>query len=316
MKKRVLIILLVVLALLLIFAFISVLSVGGFCDHEWLQRGCGYPDICTKCGNEMDFYIEEHLWADVECMEQEYCLYCNKPSDKEPGHTWIDATCSKAKYCEECLVTEGEPLEHQTEWVIDNPAGYFTAGQRTEVCTLCSETLNTESYHMDSYVENGYFTFTMDQMRAYLDYGLKKGEYGEAQIDASDENLAIISMTSYNAAIGAVMFYSNEERLTMDQTYECTIDKIQLYVREMTATQQVVASWYVVWLCAPPVGENEEAGTIYRELLHGFYDEVEESTDSDMPAYTVTHGAVTYSMTAEFDSDDALWYVITITPAE
>lgn len=315
MKHKRLFILIISLVLILIFALISILMTSGFCDHEWLKRGCGYPDVCTKCGKELDFYIEEHLWADVKCMEQEYCVHCGLESNKEPGHTWEDATCLKAKFCKICAVTEGEPLEHRIEWVIDKPAGYFVAGQRTQACTSCNQTFSTEDYHKETYVKDGCFEFTMENMVGILNSWLKKYLEGEAKIDTMGENSAIITMTYNNSVIGIVEFYTNGNPLTPEQTDECVIDKIELLTPEPLVEQRIKASWYVLWLCAPPAGDNEKTSAIYSELIKGFTGALKESPSS-MPVYTATHGDVTYSMTAELDSDDTAWYVSTIVPSE
>lgn len=163
-------------------------------------------------------------------------------------------------------------------------------------------------------MQDGCFIFSMEEMAQLLDDAFRAAEFGEAKISTMGDDLAILSMTIGNSALGAVRFYSNGAVLRPDQTGERIIDQIELYIPEPLNAQRIIAVRHVLWRCAPPVGANEKFSTIFSELLRGFNDSVETATT--MPVYTVTHGAVSYSLTASFDSDDLLWYVITVTPAK
>lgn len=75
-------------------------------------------------------------------------------------HEWAEATCTEPKTCTKCGETEGEALGHDWgDWEIEKRATAAAEGTKISTCSRCGET-KTESYKIESFIENGHLLLT------------------------------------------------------------------------------------------------------------------------------------------------------------
>lgn len=54
----------------------------------------------------------EHEWADADCLNPQICRKCEETGAEALGHDWMAASCTAAETCSRCGETQGQPLKH------------------------------------------------------------------------------------------------------------------------------------------------------------------------------------------------------------
>ena len=104
-----------------------------------------------------------HKWQDATCTSPKTCALCGKTSGEPLGHDWEPATCTTMQACRVCGATKGVPLGHTIETEEEND---ILRAQRhvKETCSVCGAVLKDTEQPMDSFVENGHFIFTPQEL--------------------------------------------------------------------------------------------------------------------------------------------------------
>lgn len=158
--------------------------------HEWAEATCAEPKTCTVCAATEGKALG-HTWEGGSCTEAPVCSVCGETSPEVAEHTWLDATCQAPKTCEICGLTEGEPAAH-TEGestladydLVEAYAVYET------VCTVCGETVTSETLDMPRLHNDGYFLFSVEEYWERLDAILaaETDLYSELYINENMDN--------------------------------------------------------------------------------------------------------------------------------
>lgn len=86
--------------------------------HEWEDATCTTPKTCIYC-RKTEGKALGHEWVapDVDwCQVQAGCTRCGATEGENvAAHTWIDATYDAPKTCAVCGMTDGEPLQQESE---------------------------------------------------------------------------------------------------------------------------------------------------------------------------------------------------------
>lgn len=79
----------------------------------------------------------------------------------ECDHSWKEADCTAPKTCTKCGQTEGAPLDHTPgDWEQADPDYSMPFIFLHKKCTVCNKVLKTESYAINSFVNDGTFLFS------------------------------------------------------------------------------------------------------------------------------------------------------------
>lgn len=123
MKKKLIILELILLALLC--AFLLVIR----CDHVWLDATCSAPQTCEKCGKTKGDPVA-HSFTEANCTYPSMCRYCYKIQGEPLGHDWQPATCLSPEKCSRCIATRGHRSLHTLG---------ASADGKTKSCTVCGQ---------------------------------------------------------------------------------------------------------------------------------------------------------------------------------
>ena len=149
----------------------------GICEDKDFDHDCDYgcdkvygehKDSATDADHKCDYGCGEVLedCSDKDNDQDHNCDVCNKAD--VTAHAWQNATCTAPKTCSECGATEGEALGHawdnacdttcnngcgetrqpshtEDEGTITTPATCKVEGVKTFKCSVCGETLRTET---------------------------------------------------------------------------------------------------------------------------------------------------------------------------
>lgn len=79
-------------------------------------------------------------------------------------HEWSEATCTEPKTCTRCGQTDGAPLGHSLGAWVETVDILHASRHLERSCTVCGTVLNADDQAMTSFVEDGSFAFTPEQL--------------------------------------------------------------------------------------------------------------------------------------------------------
>lgn len=105
-----------------------------------------------------------HDWQDATCESPKICKSCEKTEGEPLGHNWTDADCENPKTCATCSKTDGDPLGHTVEnWTVQKVAACADQGSKEGICSVCNKNITEaipETGH--SYVDNSTTKFASE----------------------------------------------------------------------------------------------------------------------------------------------------------
>ena len=78
-------------------------------------------------------------------------------------HEWKAATCTEPSTCTKCGETQGEPLGHDGTWKVTKIDNISATKTEKLICTRCDEELDSRKENLQTFIENGAFTFTGEE---------------------------------------------------------------------------------------------------------------------------------------------------------
>jgi len=192
---------------------VTIILLTSGCKHDWKAATCLKASYCTECG-EVKGEPAGHIWEDATCTEGKVCKVCGAESGDALEHNFSEwetvkaATCEaageKQRTCKRCNEVETEELSTvghtKGDWEISEEATVNAEGKKVKKCTECDEVLETESYELTSYCDNGSFVFTVTDFTDLLKANLK--EYGE--------NFTVETLETEDGSIGCAVEYNNK----------------------------------------------------------------------------------------------------------
>ncbi|MEE1076164.1 MAG: zinc ribbon domain-containing protein [Acutalibacteraceae bacterium] len=264
---------------------------GNTLEHNWIDATCTTAKICKDCGKTEGEPVE-HDWIPATCTTAKTCKDCDGTEGKPVEHTWIDATCSNPKTCSVCKLQEGSCLEHNySEWEIIDKATISTPGTKQRICSTC-QNIDSESYKLESFVENGKFIFTPKEFSdMFFDKSVTLGcsQFGGASTKNKDGQVMVdIRDNTYNN-IGNIGFVANKNAWIMASSEtESGFDGLTMMI---STSDELVANSMIAMImsCDPTVSEINARLTAAEALKETTtHNGIEYSTKKTGNMYTMT----------------------------
>ena len=208
-------------------------------DSTCLVDGSKHKE-CTVCHETLETEVINKLGHDLEHHDKLDSTCTTK------GHTEYD-TCSRCDYSN---YEEIPSLGHKySDWIIDKDPTCLTAGIKHKECTVCHETLETETIEKlgHNYIDGKCtncgtkYGFSIDETKSYIYFGeypqtVKKNDVNIVTttpdsrgyyLGSDGEHYAKVTAKPYYVSSNPILYFSNDQAIERDTVYYFKVEPIK-----------------------------------------------------------------------------------------